>query len=106
MRKKFENKGTTLVVGDLVVTLFVEGLTSLITITFDKEVLEMYAKIISRNILRCPKMVGSGGLRMMRQFDIEAANKWLTENWDAIKASQYIECIKRCIEKEKATSAN
>ncbi|CAI3480429.1 hypothetical protein CIRMBP1310_01708 [Enterococcus cecorum] len=44
MRKKFENKGTTLVVGDLVVTLFVEGLTSLITITFDKELLEMYAE--------------------------------------------------------------
>ncbi|WP_301271032.1 hypothetical protein [Enterococcus cecorum] len=43
---------------------------------------------------------------MMRQFDIEAANKWLTENWNVIKASQYIECIKRCIEKEKATSAN
>lgn len=42
---------------------------------------------------------------MMRQFDIEAANKWLTENWNVIKASQYIECIKRCIE-EKATSAN
>ena len=51
-------------------------------------------------------MDGSGGLRMMRQFDIEAANEWLTENWDAIKASQYIECIKRCIEKEKATDGN
>lgn len=42
----------------------------------------------------------------MRNFDFESANKWLTENWDVIKASQYIECIKRCIEKEKATSAN
>lgn len=37
----------------------------------------------------------------MRQFDFEAANKWLTENWDTIKASQYIECIKRRIEKKK-----
>lgn len=44
MRKKFENKGTTLVVGDLVVTLFVEAPTSLITITFDKELLETYAE--------------------------------------------------------------
>lgn len=42
----------------------------------------------------------------MRQFDIEAANKWLTENWDAIKSKQYIDVIKRCIEKEKATSTN
>ena len=42
----------------------------------------------------------------MRQFDIEAANKWLSENWDVIKASQYIECIKQCIEKEKATDGN
>lgn len=44
MRKKFENKGTTLVVGDLVATLFVEAPTSLITISFDKELLEMYAE--------------------------------------------------------------
>ena len=44
MRKKFENKGTTLVVGDLAVTLFVEAPTSLIAITFDKELLEMYAE--------------------------------------------------------------
>ena len=42
----------------------------------------------------------------MRQFDFKAANKWLTENWDAIKSKQYIDVIKRCIEKEKATSAN
>ena len=49
-------------------------------------------------------MVGSGGLRMMRQFDIEAANEWLLANWDAIKASQYIECIKRCIEKKPLTA--
>lgn len=44
MRKKFENKGTTLVVGDLVATLFVEGPTSLITVSFDKELLEVYAE--------------------------------------------------------------
>ena len=42
----------------------------------------------------------------MRQFDIDAANKWLSENWDAIKASQYIGFIKQCIEKEKATDGN
>ncbi len=51
-------------------------------------------------------MDGSGGLRMMRQFDIEAANKWLTENWNVIKSQQYIDVIKRCIEKEKATDGN
>lgn len=43
---------------------------------------------------------------MMRQFDFKAANEWLLANWDAIKASQYIECIKHCIEKEKATDGN
>ncbi|MDZ5503196.1 hypothetical protein [Enterococcus cecorum] len=42
----------------------------------------------------------------MRQFDIEAANKWLTENWDAIKSQQYIDVIKRCLEKEKVTENN
>lgn len=42
----------------------------------------------------------------MRNFDFESANNWLTENWDAIKSQQYIDVIKRCIEKEKATSAN
>lgn len=42
----------------------------------------------------------------MRKFDFESANKWLAENWNAIKASQYIECIKQCIEKEKATDGN
>lgn len=51
-------------------------------------------------------MDGSEGLRMMRQFDIEAANKWLTENWDVIKSQQYINVIKRCLEKEKATDGN
>lgn len=45
-------------------------------------------------------------LDAMRMFDFESANKWLTENWDAIKASQYIDYIKRCIEKEKATDGN
>ena len=45
-------------------------------------------------------------INRMRIFDFESADKWLSENWDAIKASQYIECIKRCIEKEKATSGN
>lgn len=38
---------------------------------------------------------------MMRQFDIEAANEWLTENWNVIKSQQYIDVIKRCLEKEK-----
>lgn len=42
----------------------------------------------------------------MRNFDFESANKWLTENWDVIKSQQYINVIKRCIEKENATSAN
>ncbi len=51
-------------------------------------------------------MDGSGGLKMMRQFDIEAANKGLTENWNVIKSQQYIDVIKRCIEKEKATDGN
>ena len=51
-------------------------------------------------------MDGSEGLRMMRQFDIEAANKRLTENWNVIKSQQYINVIKRCLEKEKATDGN
>ncbi|WP_279292303.1 hypothetical protein [Enterococcus cecorum] len=42
----------------------------------------------------------------MRKFDFESANKWLTENWDAIKSQQYIDVIKRCLEKEKATENN
>lgn len=42
----------------------------------------------------------------MRNFDFESANKRLTENWDVIKSQQYIDVIKRCLEKEKATSAN
>ena len=51
-------------------------------------------------------MDGSGGLRMMRQFDFKAANEWLLANWDTIKASQYIDYIKLCIEKENATDGN
>ena len=51
-------------------------------------------------------MDGLGGLRMMRQFDFKAANEWLTENWNVIKSQQYIDVIKRCIEKEKATDGN
>lgn len=43
---------------------------------------------------------------MKRRFDFKAANKWLTENWDVIKSQQYIDVIKRCIEKEKATDGN
>lgn len=42
---------------------------------------------------------------MMRQFDIEAANKWLTENWDAIKSKQYIDVIKDALKKKKPLTA-
>ena len=42
----------------------------------------------------------------MRIFDFESADKWLSENWDTIKSRQYIDVIKRCIEKEKATDGN
>lgn len=44
MQKKFENKGTTLIVGDLAATLFFDGPLSLSMVTFDKELLEMYAE--------------------------------------------------------------
>lgn len=44
MQKKFKIKGTALALTDLRATLHIEGDTSLITITFDKEVLEMYAE--------------------------------------------------------------
>lgn len=44
MKNKYGIKGTTLYLTDLRATLHIEGLTSLITITFDKEVLEMYAE--------------------------------------------------------------
>ena len=44
----------------------------------------------------------------MRQFDCDGANRWLKAEWEAIKANQYIDCFKRCIEKEKekATDGN
>lgn len=44
MKNKYKIKGTTLHLTDLRATLHIEGLTSLITITFDKELLEMYAE--------------------------------------------------------------
>ena len=44
MEKKFKIKGTTLHLTDLRATLHIEGDTSLITITFNKELLEMYAE--------------------------------------------------------------
>lgn len=44
MEKKFKIKGTTLYLTDLRATLLIEGPASLITITFDKELLETYAE--------------------------------------------------------------
>lgn len=44
MQKKFENKGTTLLVGDLSATIFTGGPVALSMITFGKELLEMYAE--------------------------------------------------------------
>ncbi|MDZ5583224.1 hypothetical protein U1280_11305 [Enterococcus cecorum] len=44
MKNKYKVKGTTLHLTDLRATLHIEGLASLITITFDKELLEMYAE--------------------------------------------------------------
>lgn len=44
MKNKYKVKGTTLHLTDLRATLHIEGDTSLITITFDKELLEMYAE--------------------------------------------------------------
>lgn len=44
MQKKFENKGMRLHVGDLAATLFIDGPMSLIMVTFDKELLDMYAE--------------------------------------------------------------
>ncbi|WP_171299886.1 hypothetical protein [Enterococcus cecorum] len=44
MQKKFKIKGTALALTDLRATLFIEGPTSLTTITFDKELLEAYAE--------------------------------------------------------------
>lgn len=42
--KKYEIEGATLHLTDLRATLFIEGPTSLTTITFNKELLEMYAE--------------------------------------------------------------
>ncbi|MDK2844096.1 MAG: hypothetical protein PWP69_888 [Enterococcus sp.] len=44
MQKKFENKGTTLLVGDLSATIFTGGPVALSMVTFDKELLDMYAE--------------------------------------------------------------
>ena len=44
MKNKYKVKGTTLHLTDLRATLLIEGATSLITITFDKELLKMYAE--------------------------------------------------------------
>ena len=44
MKNKYEIKGTTLHLTDLRATLHIEGDTSLIMITFNKELLEMYAE--------------------------------------------------------------
>ncbi|MEO5298680.1 hypothetical protein V4S36_08990 [Enterococcus cecorum] len=44
MEKKFKIKGTALALTDLRATLLIEGDTSFSSITFDKELLEMYAE--------------------------------------------------------------
>ena len=44
MRKKFKINGTALAMSDLHATLFIEGPTSLSSITFDKELLDMYVE--------------------------------------------------------------
>lgn len=44
MQKNFENKGTTLLVGDLSATIFTGGPVALSMITFDKELLDVYAE--------------------------------------------------------------
>lgn len=44
MEKKFKIKGTSLALTDLRATLLIEGPTSFSSITFDKELLEMYAE--------------------------------------------------------------
>ncbi|MDZ5504164.1 hypothetical protein U1299_05410 [Enterococcus cecorum] len=44
MQKNFENKGTTLLVGDLSATIFTGGPVALSMVTFDKELLDMYAE--------------------------------------------------------------
>ena len=44
MEKKYKIKGTTLHLTDLRATLLIEGATSFSSITFDKELLDMYAE--------------------------------------------------------------
>lgn len=44
MEKKFKIKGTALALTDLRATLLIEGATSFSSITFDKELLDMYAE--------------------------------------------------------------
>jgi len=44
MEEKFKIKGTSLALTDLRATLLIEAPTSVITITFDKELLDMYAE--------------------------------------------------------------
>ena len=44
MQKKFKIKGTALAITDLRATLLIEGATSFSSITFDKELLYMYAE--------------------------------------------------------------
>lgn len=44
MEKKFRIKGTALALTDLRATLLIEGPTSFSSITFDKELLDMYAE--------------------------------------------------------------
>lgn len=44
MKNKYKVKGTTLHLTDLRATLLIEGPTSLSSITFDKELLDMYVE--------------------------------------------------------------
>lgn len=44
MKNKYEIKGTSLALTDLRATLLIEGATSFSSITFDKELLDMYAE--------------------------------------------------------------
>lgn len=44
MKNKYKIKGTTLHLTDLRATLLIEGPTSLTTITFNKELLDVYAE--------------------------------------------------------------
>ena len=44
MKNKYKIKGTALALTDLRATLLIEGATSFSSITFDKELLDMYAE--------------------------------------------------------------